>query len=247
MAWAEVGGGTQRATTAFSGASGTLDYPGNVTAGSILWVGGAAWDSIAPTSIAISDTLHGAWPSGQVLSAQDVGNVRYWVAYFLATSSGACTVTVDPEGNADCSFSIDEFSGSHATPLDVNDGATSGQGDNPSGSITTVADDALITGVMTHDDDAVSSPAITVGASYTQIGESENNSTNQCHSALFRIVTTPTAYTVDWTCNIAAGKESGVFLVSFKPAVVGGDTIRLRFPHALDGLGGGLVGGSRIH
>ena len=32
-------------------------------------------------------------------------------------------------------------------------------------------------------------------------------------------MTTATAYTVDWTLNIAAGKESGIYTASFKPAV----------------------------
>ena len=230
MAFAEVGSGSQRATNSSgSGDSSTLAFPGNVTAGNLLIVGGAAWAATAPTGIVVTDSRSTSYT---VLSVQDVGNVRYWIAYGVAASSGACTVTVNPQGaSADHTYSINEFSGQHATPLDVDDGASSGQNDNPSSSITTVAADALIIGVMTHDDDAASSPAITPGASYTQIGESENNSTNQCHSLVFRIVTTAQAYTVNWTLNIAVGKESGIYTASFKPAVAATSILRQMMAH----------------
>ena len=215
MPWAEVGAGSQRnQTSAASADSTTLVFPANVAADSLLVVAGACWAVAgAPASVAVTDTLTTAYT---VLDVANVGNVRYFIARGLAPSAGACTVTVNPDGAAsDFSFSIDEFSGSHATPLDVDGGSSTGTSTTPSDGITTVTADDLLIGVMTHV--AVSSPTLTKGADYTQIGEIENNLTTQCHHAEFRIVTTAQAYTVDWT--VGASVAWGCYTAAFKEAV----------------------------
>lgn len=223
MAIAEVGSGTQRATSAeFSGAdSGTLAFPANVVSGNLLIVAGAAWQATsAPTSIAVTDTRSTSYTVlSTTLAAGGGGAVRYWIAYGLAPSSGACTVTVNPAGAlADFTFSIDEFSGVSTTPLDVDGGSTAGLGTDitPSDDLTTLTANDLVIGLMTDNDATVT---ITPGASYTQIGEVENNVTTQCHSAVFRLVTTAQAYTVDWSCDIPNANTWGVYTAAFKAAV----------------------------
>jgi hypothetical protein len=46
---------------------------------------------------------------------------------------------------------------------------------------------------MSHD---LATTGLTAGTNYTTIGENEANSSNQCHHAVFRLVTTAQAYTV---------------------------------------------------
>lgn len=210
---AEVGSGSQRATQSFSGNSATLAYPANVASGSLVVVGGSCWTvGSATASIGVTDTRSTSY----TVKSGTVGQLRVFIAYGITASGGANTVTVDPAGaSSDCGFSIDEFSGVNATPLDVDDGMTNigNSAAAPSTSITTVAANALIIGVMSYDDTATTG---TPGASYTQIGESETGVSSQPFNAEFRIVTTGTAYTVDWTQG-AATSNTGIYLVSFKP------------------------------
>lgn len=211
---AEVGSGSQRATKSFSGDSTTQAFPANVTSGNLLVVVGSCWTSgTATSSITVSDTQG----SYTVLSGVPTGSlIRMFVAYRMASSSAANTVTVNPNGaSSDCGFAIDEFSGVNATPLDVDDGMTTigNSGGAPSTSITTATANALVIGLMSYDDTPSS---ITPGSGYTQIGESETGVSSQPFNAEFKIVTTATAYTVDWTQG-AATSNTGIYLVSFKP------------------------------
>lgn len=212
----EVGGGSQRASKAvFATVSTTLAYPGNVVSGNLLVCGGAAYNGLAnPDPVVVSsDRTTGNWT---VVKWADGANELLWIAYAVATSSGACTVTVDPTEvatGASFSFSIDEFSGQHATPLSVDGGNSTGTSTTPADSITTATANELILGCMLQDG---STTTLTPGGSYTQIGESEDNNTGQCHSLVFRIATTATAYSVDWT--IGSSEAWRAMTVSFKAA-----------------------------
>jgi len=217
VAITEVGSGSQRAATGNNSGvdSASLAFPGNVTSGSLLIVAGAMWASgAAPTGATVTDTrstsytvVVGTVPPGMTW--------RTFLAYGVAPSGGACTVTVNPTGSsADLSFSIDEFAGQDASPADVDGGTSTGLSSTSSDSLTTVAADALIVGVTSHEG---STGAITpTGTGQTQIGENESNSANQCHNACFRIVTTATSYTFSWT--LLSTHDWAAQTHSFKPS-----------------------------
>ena len=237
MAFAEVGGGTQRAGG--SGAAtdtATAVFPANVAADSLLIVAGAAWAALgAPASIAVTDTLATAY-TVDLTAAVPGSNIRLFIARGLAPSAGACTVTVDPAGLVvDFSFSIDEFSGSHATPLDVDGGSSSGTDAAPADALTTLTANDLIIGVMAQDG---ATKTLTPGADYTQIGENETNAAMQCHNAVFRIVTTAQAYTVDWT--MASSSLWGAYTAAFREAAAAANAMLLRMME--EGLVVGSVG-----
>lgn len=201
MAWAEVGSGSQRATTE-GGAFDTLQlaYPGNVTSGNLLSVTGATWTSADSHTVAVSNTRSTSYTVVSPVDGPD--KFQDLIAYGFAPSGGACTVTIDPNAaGAYGSFSIDEFSGGDSgTPLDVDGGSSQGTSTSPSDGITTTTDGALILGTMVH---AGGTTSITPGANYTQIGEIESAS-NTPHSGVFRIAGAAGAYTVDWTLGASS-------------------------------------------
>lgn len=98
ITWAEVGSGSQRATQSpGSVASTTKAFPGNVTSGSLLAILGSSWRSFGGVvPMLVEDTL------GTVYTVVHTGGLtafsgdQYnWIAYGIAPSSGACTVTVE--------------------------------------------------------------------------------------------------------------------------------------------------------
>lgn len=212
MAFTEVGAGSQRATKFVAASdSTTLAFPANVVANNLLVVAGSAFAATQPTSIVVSDSLSSSYT---VLYAS---GTRAFIAYALAASSGACTVTVNPQGtSADFSFSIDEFNANNAISLDVDGGVSSGTSTTPADDILTVTANDLLIGIMNHDSvDQILTP----GTNYTQIGESEDNTGQEAHNAEFRIVTTATTYTVDWT--VGASVAWNARTAAFKEAAGG--------------------------
>lgn len=209
MALAEVGSGSQRATSAAvdNGSSTTLAFPANVTSGNLLVVMGGQTAGGATVVTDTRSTSYTVYQSG----------AGVFIAVGVALSSGACTVTVDPSATADYSFSIDEFSGQAATPLDVDDGKTTGTDTAPTAGITTVAADTLILGCVSH------SGATTTIANNdgTQLGEVETGgSVSEPHNAIFSIVSTQGTYTIDW--SLGASRTWSVYLISIAaPGAVG--------------------------
>jgi hypothetical protein len=220
MAFAEVGLGTQRATDDASAvASLALAYPGNVTSGNLLWAGGACYRSDGdPQPIVVTSTrVTGNWTIIHQTVSADTAN---FIAYAVAESTGACTVTVNPAGGAtaDISFSIDEFSGQHATPLSVDGGGSSGTNSDPADSITTATANELVTGVASWFFGG-GATTITPASGYTEIGEFEDLNF-QVHAAEFQIVTTAQAYSVGWTFSDNT-RDWHAMTASFKIAASG--------------------------
>lgn len=196
MAWAEVGSGSQRVTGRVSTGNLDIAFPANVTAGNLLVVGGAC----QTTEVATVDKTTGSNAFTVVMGPDEPGaNLRPFIAYRLATASEAFTVRITTGSNSYRSAAIDEFSGAHATVADATDFGT-GTSTTPSDSLTTVAADALIIGIVVPNwQGPVTS--ITPGASYTEIGEEEDELNWAPYNMVFRIVTTAQAYTVDWTTD----------------------------------------------
>lgn len=208
----EVGGGSQKATDTGGTGDRTLAFPANVGNGNLVTAGGAGFLSggaAAPTVTSTCTTGNWSIVSGAAFTAG-----RIFVAWAVTTAAGACTVTVDwANASTGSSFSIDEFTGQHGTPLDVDGGCSTGTSTTPSDSLTTLTADDLLLGTVGHD--GPSGTAITPGTNYTQIGEQEDN-TNQDHNMEFRIVTSAQAYTVDWT--LGSSQPWGACTVGIKPA-----------------------------
>lgn len=99
-AWAaiaEVGGGSQRAAGDSSATSLAVAYPGSVTSGNLLVACGAAYDSGgAPASVSVTDTRSTSYTVLSAASTTGGDDVRIFIAYGVAPSSGANTVTMDP-------------------------------------------------------------------------------------------------------------------------------------------------------
>lgn len=211
--FAEVGGGTQRAPHASFGSADfqTLAFPGNVVSGSLLIVGGCVYHgSGTGFDGTVTDTVSTPYT---VLAGTTVSGLSSFIAYGLAAASGANTVTVTPaEAKLGYSFAIDEFSGSHATPLDVDGGTSTGTSTTPSDGITTITAGDLIIGVMCDLGEANDTITNNDG---TTIGESEDGTATVRFNTMFQIVTTATAYTIDWTTTSQSWIAQ---TAAFKPA-----------------------------
>jgi hypothetical protein len=218
MAIAEVGGGTQRATKLGTAGDTTLAFPANVTSGNLLICVGAAFDSSGST-IGVTDTRSTVY---SVLSAVPFTGGRLWIAYGIALSSGACTVTanVTPD-TAGQSFSIDEFSGVNATPLDVDGGQTTATSTAVSDTLTTLTANDLLIGAACYD---TATTTLVEGATYTLIGKEPSNAI-QSHLAELRLVGAAQLYTV--TATIGASQPNSMYTAGFKESTGGAGTHRL--------------------
>lgn len=222
MAITEVGSGSQRATGAGAGYnnvdSATKAFPGNVGNGNLLICAGTVYNAGGGPAVTVTDTRS---------TPYTVRTIAYgttdtlWIAWGVTTSGGACTVTVDPGGTGNyMSFSIDEFTSQHGTPLDVNDGGSSSATSTaPSDSITTGVADALIIGAFGFTE--LWTSTIVAGGSSTLIGAETDNNNNNAHGAAFRIISGAAgSYAVDWTLGTSSTWTA--VTVSFVPSAGGG-------------------------
>jgi hypothetical protein len=211
-----------------------LAYPGNVTAGNLLVCGGLSFSGPpGPASIAVTDTRGTSY---SVLSVAVGTAERAWIAYGIAPGSGANTVTVNPSTASDyLSFSIDEFSGvNQITPLGSSGGDASGTSASPQRVITTGTAGELIIGCMGYDG---ATTTIAPVSPWIQIGEHEDNSSDEAHALLFGIVGAAGAYTPEWV--LGASKAWQAMAASFKAA---GPTYTLTAAVAADTLTGNAAG-----
>lgn len=212
----EVGSGSQRFTlTALNGGDTQNGaFPGNVTANNLLVVGGAYWTGTAITFVNVTDTRGTSYTT--VLGTQ-VAGWRPYIAYGIAPSSGANTVTIDPDGaTVYGSSAIDEFSGVNTgTPVDASAQVATGNSTSPLVSITTATSGALIVGSFSGENVTPGS-GVAPGASYTQIGELEDSSGTWDFNLEFQLATTAQAYNVDWSKVVSANWS--VVAIAFKAA-----------------------------
>lgn len=218
----EVGGGTQRATGGGGAGynnvdSATLAFPGNVTSGNLMVVVGSAWNTGGGPTITVTDSRSTSYTVRTIVFSQ----YTIFVAWGVTSSSGANTVTVDPGGTGNyLSFSVDEFTGQHATPLDVNDGTSStASSTSASDSITTASANALVVGAMGFTNAHTST--IVAGASTTLIGAHTNQTTDTAHGAAFNIISGAAgSYATNWTLGTSSTWTA--ITVSFAEATGGG-------------------------
>lgn len=197
-AFTEVGGGTQRATATECTIADTCAqaFPGNVTVGNLIIVGGNTYDSSGATGYTITDTVGTTYSVLTCTTLTASATATPFIGYGIAAASGANTVTVNPTIDASANqivFAIDEFSGADASPLDVNGGSSTGSSTTPSDSVTTTALNDLVVGLVGFQ----TSASVTPGGAWTQIGEDQ--SALDGFNLQFQIATTAQAYTADWT------------------------------------------------
>lgn len=215
----EVGAGSQRAQVATTSAVATQDfvYPGSVTSGDLLVIAGGMYAGDGnPTFDSLTSTRSSAF-SVFLGSTVAAGLQRTFIAYALATSSGACTITADlGSDGADAAYisaAIDEFSGVNATPLDVDGGTSTGTSTSAADTITTLTANDLIIGVATH----VTLATLTATGGLTTFGEYDGPGTDQVYfNAAFQIATSATAYSPTWTLGSLSGWAAQT--AAFKPA-----------------------------
>lgn len=220
-AWAEIS--SRRGSTAGNTAE---DYRG-IVLGSAVAVGdfcvaiGAVFGT-SPDAITVTDdvgTTYSVFTDGNFTS-----NVTAYIATGTVTTAGTNTIWIDPVTDSYISGAATCFSGADTSPLDVGATGTFQTGvTNPSASITTTTANDLILALLVNSGSG--SPTITPNASYTEIGETEDGACCATYSAVFRIVTTATSYTVDWT--LSAANNTGVYPAAYKPSTaVAGAQIR---------------------
>lgn len=199
--------------------STTLAYNSNVTAGSLLGMCGGVWNGNDVSPIAVTDTLGTSYT---VLEGAVSGEtpIRPWIAYGIAPSGGANTMTFNPAGAGRYgSFTIFEFSGIDSSPLDVDGSNTTGSSTTPSDGITTSAADALVIACMGHGGGSSQSITEDTGGGWTLLGEVQNT-VNGPHGAEYQIFSSAGSKTASWTLGVSAAWVA--MTASFKQASGGG-------------------------
>jgi hypothetical protein len=181
---------------------------GGVDSGSVALTGVVAGNMLVLTSAVFfsagdGTTVVSGGAASWALDAE-CGNTTIGKGFIHRTSSatgGSTTVTCNPNGaNADIDLTLSEYSGHDASPLDQVPTETTGSGTAPnisSGTLTQAAE--LIVAFMTID--TAFNGTITPDATYTEIGENQQNNTGQAYSAQDKIVAVTTSDQADWTLS----------------------------------------------
>lgn len=213
------------ADSAASVASFDITFAVNVTVGNLICVGGGFYNGTSDATVVVSDSRSTAF-STYFGTFEDNGYYTY-IACGKVPSSGANTITITPSVDSYIGAAIDEFSGQDlGSFLDVDGGSNNGTDDlaQPSIDITTVADNALILGVMAHGKSGSTTLDEPVGS--TLVGEQESNACCQSYSFVFEIVGTGGLQTLTWNMNDTSGWTWFTYAISVKPATGGGAAVR---------------------
>lgn len=238
------------------GAKGRAAGVGNIASGAITTAAGSTlvtvfvWDT--GTFSSLVDSKSNSWTQiGTELTFGTSGRAR---AYFSAlTSTGAShTVTITQSSTSSMAIFVIEVTGEAASPFDKSANVVDATSPFASGltAATTQAAE-LITGLFignsgsnpaTHAISATSTP--TAGWAITVAAE-ETNGASFYTGAIASVVVAATAqYQSAWT---ETGASSGAVWTATFLEAAGGAAIRIIFPYDMDGMGGGMGGGDRMH
>lgn len=210
----ESGGSAVSTTCALTG----------VAAGNCLVLGASVWSNSAQaTSVAVSDTVNGAWTSALFVPDTNVSVAA--MRFFPNCGAGNPTITVTPApggGFYDLWVSAAEFSGgATASPLSGTP-TTSAGGTSPATTtaMTPADNDVLLAAIMTYN----SFSAITEnagGEGFTLIFEN-NDGSGQPGSFVYKIISgAPGTPAHTWTLGSSALWAAGI--AAFKPAAAAGE------------------------
>jgi hypothetical protein len=223
MAFSLVSGSNATLEYSSGGDSMALAFGVNVTAGNLLVAVGNVWNDPQTSSFAVSGSLHASgWTVYSGSASASATNTTVFLIWRVATSSGTETLTVNPSGSQFWgSMSVAEFTSGGTISLDTDNGHQTGSPTNaPFKNITTTAAVGLIVGVVGTDGANYPNPVThTPGASYTQFGEIESTE-NASHNGTYRITSSATNYTVDWT--FGSNQNYGIYVASFAETAGGG-------------------------
>lgn len=210
---AELTGQRATATQCLNSDSCAVAYPGNVTSGDLLVVGGNTYDTGGTTGYTVTDTVGTSYTVFNCTALTGNPNATPFIAVGVAAATGANTVTVNPTLDASANeiiFGIGEFSGTAtAGILDVDGGSSTGSSTTPSDGLTTITANSVILGLVGFQ----TSSTVTPGGSYTEISESQGSLNG--FNFVNRMATTAQAYTVDWT--LGTTQAWSACTVSIKP------------------------------
>jgi hypothetical protein len=218
MAVTELTG--QRATKKITSpaASTTQAYPGNVTIGDLLLVGGAHYISSGSGVDSVTASGAGAPASWTfILATQQVqpgGTPHSWLAYGVAAATGACTISCNcSSGTSYISVSQTEFQ--NVIAFQVDGGTSKSFSNSAADSLTVGFSNELIVGLAAWNNNITATEA----GGWTLIGKIEDWSGSMPHSLIYQIGTSAGSYTptwglsstVDWTAQSIAftGDNSG--------------------------------------
>lgn len=210
----EVGSGSQRALKREAGLTATsiLAFPANVGASRLLIAAGSIYTTGTLDTLGFTDTVGTTYT---VLMEDAAGaNLRAFIAYGVSPGGGANTLTgTHGDANTLWSWSIDEFSGQHASPFDAVGAGGTGTSTAPADTLTVVAANSLIIG--SFGDDNATNNAITNNDG-TQLDEEQDGSNFLRYGAIFELGVGAGARTIDWTTGTSA--LWATLAASFKPA-----------------------------
>jgi hypothetical protein len=197
--------------------SSSLALPYDVVAGNLIVVAVGCWKATANTSITVTDDRSTSYST--LLASTGVawggGTGKPAIAYGLAGSSGACTITIDPNGTGNYFNAIAmEFDDINATPLDVDGGESTGTSTAPSDSLTTLVNNALVIGVVAYGLNTTVAP----DAPNIQLDEDEGVG-EQPYSVAGKILASAGSTSVAWTLGASAAWS--VYTASFAPVSSG--------------------------
>jgi hypothetical protein len=206
------------ATSATNVTSIAQTFGSNVTAGNLLVAVASVQDATAPT-LTFSSTGSPTWVKTAQFDDSSSSAQIIAIGYCQNAPAGATTVTCSfPSGGGPVAIIIAEYSGAATTgALDQNTaGTTTAATTTPTDTaMVTTANGDLIVGVITYRN---ASKPITVGASYTLIG---NESTNTNLAAEDRVQASAGSIATTWTVT-GGTVPSGVMSASFKAVAVAG-------------------------
>lgn len=176
-----------------------------------------------------------------IINQLGAGSEQEWIAFCPNATGGATTVTYDPDGSGDFTYTISEWTGGQADAAaeDVNASSDPASSNAPSlaSGVLGQADEVVIA-VLCHNGTTTTLAAHGSSGVTNQLGESENNSTSQAHSVLYQIVSATTSVTAQWA--LGAARSTAIAIVSFKAAAGGGGGTTFA---KTTGLPFGLAGG----
>lgn len=196
----------------------TLAYTSNVVAGNLLVNCGGVWNGSSVSSLPVTDTIGTTYTTVLGVSSGGAPH-KIWIAYGIAPSSGANTVTFNPDvTGAYSSHTIAEFSGIDSSPHDASGTGASGSSTSAASSVTTVATNNLVINCMSQGSGGNWSLTSDTGGGWNLLGEIES-SANAPHHAQYQIFSSSGSKT--GTVTIGASVPWSSFSVSFKEASTG--------------------------
>lgn len=183
-----------------------LAYTSNVTSGNLLIVSSSTYHFLGPTPT-VSDSRGFTWAALPGLGFQELesGDVVHFSWYTLASSSGACTVTMDSDRTSvDYGFVISEWSGvdnGDLFTMNVATGISTGGSTTPAtGTIDPDTDPGTLYASCTHSD---GNTAFTLDGAWTLVAEREDGTTGTVFNVGYRALASGTT-TASWTLGTSA-------------------------------------------